>query len=132
MFWVCPTLRFPKEKSFSSYSVERARKTRGRFSHTPCLFTPQGYDHDLDLAHDGLEDAPERFFAPTTEGELQFWPWVNQVFTSSLSRFSRLTNLRQTPMTVSPQLPLEIVMQIFKRLGYAATLSEIAFADQRS
>jgi chloride channel 3/4/5 len=26
--------------------------------------------------------------------------------------------LRKTPMTVSPQLPLEIVMQLFKRIGY--------------
>jgi chloride channel 3/4/5 len=81
-----PSLCFPQEKSFSSSAIERARKTRGRFSHTPCLFTPQGYDHD---DSDGLEeDASERFFAPTTEGELQFWPWVNQVLTSSLGFFS--------------------------------------------
>lgn len=95
------------DRSELRYVLERARKTRGRFSHTPCLFTPQGYDHDLDLADDGLEDTPERFFAPTSEGELQFWPWVNQ-----------------TPMTVSPQLPLEIVMQIFKRLGPRVILVE--------
>jgi chloride channel 3/4/5 len=35
-----------------------------------------------------------------TSGGIQFWPWVNQ-----------------TPLTVSPQLPLEIVMQLFQRMG---------------
>lgn len=29
----------------------------------------------------------------------------------------------QTPLTVSPQLPLEIVMQLFKRMGYALSFN---------
>ena len=35
-------------------------------------------------------------------------------FTSQIDNSSCL----QTPMTVSPDVPLEIVMQIFKRMGY--------------
>ncbi|KAF8058805.1 Cl-channel protein [Lyophyllum atratum] len=35
-----------------------------------------------------------------SDGGLRFWPWVNQ-----------------TPMTVSPELPLEIVMQLFQTNG---------------
>jgi hypothetical protein len=30
---------------------------------------------------------------------------------------SKLISVTQTPLTVSPQLPLEIVMQLFKRMG---------------
>lgn len=36
----------------------------------------------------------------TMQDVLKVWPWVNQ-----------------TPLTVSPQLPLEIAMQLFKRMG---------------
>ena len=36
----------------------------------------------------------------TMQDVLKLWPWVNQ-----------------TPLTVSPQLPLEIAMQLFKRMG---------------
>jgi len=38
---------------------------------------------------------------------LKLWPWVNQ-----------------TPLTVSPQLPLEIVMQLFRRMGPRVILVE--------
>ncbi|PPQ98205.1 hypothetical protein CVT26_003457 [Gymnopilus dilepis] len=95
------------DRSEIRYVLERARKNRGRLANTPCLFTSrhQGPD-DVDLALDTHEDdEPEEYFAPTTAGEgIQFWPW--------------------TPLTVSPELPLEIVMQIFKRMGPRTILVE--------
>ncbi|TEB30350.1 voltage-gated chloride channel [Coprinellus micaceus] len=97
------------ERSELRYVIERARKTRGRINALPCLFTAHG-DDDLDLPRDpgeGEEDNPEQYFAPTTAGELQFTPWVNK-----------------TPMTATPELPLEIVMQMFKRMGPRVILVE--------
>ncbi|KAF8197912.1 Cl-channel protein [Pholiota molesta] len=98
------------DRSEIRYVLERARKNRGRLANTPCLFTARHQEpDDIDLApavHE--DDEPEEYFAPTTAGEgIQFWPWVNK-----------------TPMTVSPELPLEIVMQIFKRMGPRAILVE--------
>ncbi|KIM45377.1 hypothetical protein M413DRAFT_338975 [Hebeloma cylindrosporum] len=95
---------------YSFLWVERARKNRGRLANTPCLFTARYQEpDDIDLAPEVHEDdEPEEYFAPTTAGEgINFWPWVNK-----------------TPMTVSPELPLEIVMQIFKRMGPRAILVE--------
>ncbi|KAF9527309.1 Cl-channel protein [Crepidotus variabilis] len=99
------------DRSEIRYVLERARKNRGRLGNTPCLFKPRQPEDqdDIDLApgiHE--DDDQEEYFAPTTAGEgIQFWPWVNK-----------------TPMTVSPELPLEIVMQIFKRLGPRTILVE--------
>ncbi|KAF9484426.1 voltage-gated chloride channel [Pholiota conissans] len=98
------------DRSEIRYVLERARKNRGRLTNTPCLFTARHQEpDDIDLASAVHEDdEPEEYFAPTTAGEgIQFWPWVNK-----------------TPMTVSPELPLEIVMQIFKRMGPRAVLVE--------
>jgi len=98
------------DRSEIRYVLERARKDRGRLANTPCLFAARSRDvDDIDFAPDGQDDdADEEYFAPTTAGEgLQFWPWVNK-----------------TPMTVSPELPLEIVMQIFKRMGPHTILVE--------
>ncbi|KAF9050065.1 voltage-gated chloride channel [Panaeolus papilionaceus] len=98
------------ERSELRYVLERARKNRGRLVNTPCLFKARHKDHDdIDLAPEIHEDdEPEEYFAPTTAGEgIQFWPWVNK-----------------TPLTVSSELPLEIVMQIFKRMGPRAILVE--------
>ncbi|KAJ2917751.1 hypothetical protein MD484_g2651, partial [Candolleomyces efflorescens] len=95
------------DRSELRYVIERARKTRGRISNLPCLFTTHGND-DLDLSRaPALEGDEEHYFAPTTAGELQFTPWVNK-----------------TPMTAAPELPLEIVMQIFKRMGPRVILVE--------
>ncbi|TFK44275.1 Cl-channel protein [Crucibulum laeve] len=94
------------------FVLDRARKTRRLSSDTVCLFSKQDDHDDLDLepgASFGLEEeVSEEFFEITTSDEgLKFWPWVNQ-----------------TPMTVSPQLPLEIVMQLFKRMGPRVILVE--------
>jgi len=99
------------DRSELRYVVERARKTRGRVSNLPCLFRPRDMD-DLDLGRGpGFqieeEEPNEEYFEPTTAGEVQFSPWVNV-----------------TPMTVSPDLPLETVMQIFKRMGPRVVLVE--------
>lgn len=45
----------------------------------------------------------------SSEDVLAFGPWVNQ-----------------TPLTVAPQLPLEVVMQLFKRLGQVCFTLECA------
>ncbi len=50
---------------------------------------------------------------------LRLGPWVNQVCSGIMCRFPCLMcNLSQTPITVNPQMPLEIVTQLFKRMGY--------------
>jgi len=97
------------DRSEIRYVLERARKNRGRLANTPCLFNFRHQDHDeADLPSANEDDEHEEYFAPTTAGEgIQFWPWVNK-----------------TPMTVSPDLPLEIVMQLFKRLGPRTILVE--------
>ncbi|KAH6914393.1 voltage-gated chloride channel [Coprinopsis sp. MPI-PUGE-AT-0042] len=99
------------DRSELRYVIERARKTRGRVSNIPCLFTTSYSEYDgLDLGRtpgEDDEDTNEHYFAPTTAGEIQFTPWVNK-----------------TPMTVSPDMPLETVMQIFKRLGPRVILVE--------
>jgi chloride channel 3/4/5 len=104
-----------------SSKPERARKNRGRLANTPCLFNARHHDHDdVDFAPSAHEDdEQEEYFAPTTAGEgVQFWPWVNKVSNKRCFALGlMLTSEIKTPMTVSPDLPLEIVMQFFKRLG---------------
>jgi len=46
-------------------------------------------------------------YAVATPGILRLWPWVNQ-----------------TPLTVSSKMPLEVVMQVFKRMGPRVILVE--------
>ncbi|KAH9978994.1 voltage-gated chloride channel [Lactifluus volemus] len=46
-------------------------------------------------------------YAVSAPGVLKLWPWVNQ-----------------TPLTVSSKLPLEVVMQLFKRMGPRVILVE--------
>jgi hypothetical protein len=91
---------------------------------TPCSFvagpngqngdssTSSGHDAD-DTSHlfdevpgpsIGIEDDVSMNIIESTVaggGGIQLSPWVHQ-----------------TPLTVSPQLPLEIVMQLFQRMGY--------------
>ncbi|KAJ7451819.1 Cl-channel protein [Mycena galericulata] len=97
------------------YVLERSRKTQDVLADTPCVFKSDGDDGDLeDFDLGGAqsvgieEDFSETIFENTASGQqLKFWPWVNQ-----------------TPLTVSPQLPLEIVMQLFKRMGPRVILVE--------
>lgn len=97
---------------------------------TLCSFKPETTTHDdLDLAQGpavGIEeDVPTSLFDTATSGDgLKFWPWVNQVRAALVLASARLKLLApQTPITVSPQLPLEIVMQMFKRMGLVVMIS---------
>ncbi|KAF8893437.1 Cl-channel protein [Infundibulicybe gibba] len=89
------------------YVLERARRMQDIHPDIPCLFVSHSSDQG-NFSMDLEDDASAGFFeeGATTQG-LRFWPWVNQ-----------------TPMTVSPQLPLEIVMQLFKRMGPRVILVE--------
>ncbi|KAF7357806.1 Chloride channel protein [Mycena venus] len=98
------------------YVLERSRKTQDITPDTLCLFKTDEGDGDLEdfdlggaLAVGMEEDFAETIFENTASGgeQIKFWPWVNQ-----------------TPLTVSPQLPLEIVMQLFKRMGPRVILVE--------
>ncbi|KAG5646235.1 hypothetical protein DXG03_004062 [Asterophora parasitica] len=88
------------------YVLDRATKLPRVDDDTMCLFASR--DPERDEEHGvsfGIEEeaASTGFFeSALSDGGLRFWPWVNQ-----------------TPMTVSPELPLEIVMQLFKRMGFA-------------
>ncbi|KAI5120350.1 hypothetical protein M0805_009425 [Coniferiporia weirii] len=98
------------------YVLDKARRTRGTAAGTPCSFYSEPTDHDREeianlatgpaIAVD--DEAFTSIIRETASSEiLELWPWVNQ-----------------TPLTVSPQLPLEIVMQLFKRMGPRVILVE--------
>ncbi|GLB37818.1 putative chloride channel [Lyophyllum shimeji] len=93
------------------YVLDRAKKMPRIEDDTRCLFASR--DSERDEQHGasfGIEEeaAPTGFvLSGLSDGDLRFWPWVNQ-----------------TPMTVSPELPLEIVMQLFKRMGPRVILVE--------
>ncbi|KAF8070810.1 Cl-channel protein [Lyophyllum atratum] len=93
------------------YVLDRAKKMPRMEDDTRCLFTPPDAERDEEHgASFGIEEeaASTGFFeSAMSDGGLRFWPWVNQ-----------------TPMTVSPELPLEIVMQLFKRMGPRVILVE--------
>jgi len=91
------------------YVLDKAKRTHGTSPETPCSFYSEPTDHDReDIAQlatgpsIGVDDVESTDVIQTTASAdaLELWPWVNQ-----------------TPLTVSPQLPLEIVMQLFKRMG---------------
>ncbi|EKM80588.1 hypothetical protein AGABI1DRAFT_126647 [Agaricus bisporus var. burnettii JB137-S8] len=87
------------------YVLERVRNTRDIPQSTTCIFTTQDYDTDSvemePASFDADEDLQEGLFSSTLSDDgVNFSPWVNRI-----------------PMTVAPQLPLEIVMQLFKRMG---------------
>ncbi|KAH0828174.1 chloride channel [Lanmaoa asiatica] len=83
---------------------------------TSCSFSRQVSDQE-DFVLSGVtsgsalgaeEDVAVELLETTASNDvLKLWPWVNQ-----------------TPFTVSPRLPLEIVMQLFKRMGPRVILVE--------
>ncbi|KAJ8077955.1 glycerol ethanol, ferric requiring protein [Marasmius tenuissimus] len=86
-------------------------RSKGVNPETPCTFSAADPDLDQENLAAGIEedDGSDAMLRSTSMGdhELNFWPWVNQ-----------------TPMTVSPHLPLEVVMQLFKRMGPRVILVE--------
>ncbi|KAF8236060.1 Cl-channel protein [Tricholoma matsutake] len=95
------------------YVLDRALKLQDIGGETSCSFSAcESGSEDGGLPPHGpslgTEEVSTAFFEPTSlDHGLKFWPWINQ-----------------TPMTVSPQLPLEIVMQLFKRIGPRVILVE--------
>ncbi|KAH7912423.1 chloride channel [Hygrophoropsis aurantiaca] len=98
------------------YVLDKAQNMGDVSPDTPCSFTRQASDQD-DFVLSGVtsgsalgaeeEVATELLETTASNDVLKIWPWVNQ-----------------TPLTVSPRLPLEIVMQLFKRMGPRVILVE--------
>ncbi|GJE92775.1 Cl-channel protein [Phanerochaete sordida] len=98
------------------YVLDKAKKTQGTAPDMPCSFASETDDHD-EMEFSGIATGPgvgmdedismELIETTATHEVLKLWPWVNQ-----------------TPLSVSPQLPLEIVMQLFKRMGPRVILVE--------
>ncbi|KAG9124943.1 glycerol ethanol, ferric requiring protein [Ceratobasidium sp. 392] len=105
------------------YAIGKARRGREIHPSTLCSFEPPSSAFDTDAPHMAsvTELDPARELAGVEEDDhnvestplaaaadmLEFGPWVNQ-----------------TPLSVAPQLPLEIVMDLFKRMGPRVILVE--------
>ncbi|TFK66499.1 hypothetical protein BDN72DRAFT_145044 [Pluteus cervinus] len=96
------------------FVLERAQRVKRIPRDTPCVFSsPDADPEDFDLSPGpsgaGMEEVTSPSFVDlqSLDDGLNFSPWVNH-----------------TPMTVSPKLPLEIVMQLFKRMGPRVILVE--------
>ncbi|KAG1725409.1 chloride channel [Suillus paluster] len=98
------------------YVLDKAQGVGGISPNTSCAFTRQASDQEDFVLSDmtsgsalGVEEevATELIETSATIDVLKLWPWVNQ-----------------TPLTVSPRLPLEIVTQLFKRMGPRVILVE--------
>jgi len=98
------------------YVLDKAQHMGDVSPETPCSFSRQASDQE-DFVLSGVtsgsalgaeEDVAAELLETTASNDvLKLWPWVNQ-----------------TPLTVSPRLPLEIVMQLFKRMGPRVILVE--------
>jgi len=91
-------------------AIDRAKQVVDLQADTLCAFSPDPAEQPDARwsAICGDEDMESNVrYAVATPGILKLWPWVNQ-----------------TPLTVSPKLPLEVVMQVFKRMGPRVILVE--------
>ncbi|EGO25898.1 hypothetical protein SERLADRAFT_355881 [Serpula lacrymans var. lacrymans S7.9] len=98
------------------YVLDKAHKMGDIRPNTPCLFIREASDQE-DLGLSGITSGPalgveeeiatELIGTTASNDILKLWPWVNQ-----------------TPFTVASHLPLEIVMQLFKRMGPRVILVE--------
>ncbi|KAG6873540.1 hypothetical protein C0995_014410 [Termitomyces sp. Mi166 len=92
------------------YVLDRGKKIPRVDDDTRCQFALRDSEHSAHGVSFGIEEeavGTSFFESALSEGGLRFWPWVNL-----------------TPITVSPELPLEIVMQLFKRMGPRVILVE--------
>jgi len=96
---------------------------------TQCSFNRQASDQEHDILSGvgsgsalGAEEevAAELLETTASNDVLKLWPWVNQVTLTYLPSIINVLsrNTLKTPLTVPPRLPLEILMQLFKRMGY--------------
>ncbi|KAI0688187.1 Cl-channel protein [Cytidiella melzeri] len=98
------------------YVISKAIKVQDTRPETLCSFEAVADDHD-EIEFSGIATGPgvgvddeismEIMETTVSPDVLKLWPWVNQ-----------------TPLTVSPQLPLEIVLQLFRRMGPRVILVE--------
>ncbi|ELU37695.1 Cl-channel protein [Rhizoctonia solani AG-1 IA] len=107
------------ELRYAIGNVGKARRTRDIHPSTLCNFEPPSIDesqaHDATVDTDvvrelaGVEEDDHAGITPLAASAdiIQFGPWVNQ-----------------TPLCVGPQLPLEIVTDLFNRMGPRVILVE--------
>lgn len=95
------------------YVLERTRSSADIHRSTPCIFIPL----DADTDSIGLE--PRSSFGVGEEVHDSF---LDSALSERGISFSAWVN--RTTMTVSPQLPLEILVQLFKRMGPRIILVE--------
>lgn len=125
--YVLSVLLYPFIRSVLICGTGKARRTRDVFPETLCTFTAEsveegvirdpftGTEPALGIDEDEAENIVE---TSTPESVINMWPWINQVRLSIYFNTGWLDHTRsQTPLTVSPQLPLEMGMQLFKRMG---------------
>ncbi|KAG9006370.1 glycerol ethanol, ferric requiring protein [Tulasnella sp. JGI-2019a] len=105
------------------YVLRKARALRSIMPSTPCTFIVNSESSTDPIGHSVVADETEFPTAvleptdasgmpltpltPASEHALAFGPWVNQI-----------------PVTVAPQLPLEVLVQLFKRMGPRVILVE--------
>ena len=90
-------------------------------SDTICTFSPAPSEQpDARWSAVGNDEDMEAdvLYAVATPGILKLWPWVNQVCHCLQHTLTLLSHANKTPLTVTSKLPLEVVMQLFKRMGY--------------
>ena len=98
-----------------SFAGENSHADEG----TPSLNTP-GFRSAGPMIAIEDELAAEVVESISTHDVIKFWPWVQQVMSPRTHKMRAILTTDfgdKTPLTVSPQLPLEIAMQLFKRMG---------------
>ncbi|KAH8993320.1 voltage-gated chloride channel [Lactarius hatsudake] len=91
-------------------AIDQAKRLLDLPPDTLCTFSPDPAEQPDArwFAIGSYEDMESNVrYAVATPGILKLWPWVNQ-----------------TPLTVSSKMPLEVVMQVFKRMGPRVILVE--------
>ncbi|GJJ06304.1 hypothetical protein Clacol_000495 [Clathrus columnatus] len=100
-------------RSEIEYVLKKMRRNRDLTPETICSFsieTAQRRNENLPGTGTalGIDDEGDDFIqSATSDAGINMWLWVNQ-----------------TPLTVSPRLPLEMVVQLFKRMGPRVILVE--------
>ncbi|KAI0302674.1 voltage-gated chloride channel [Russula brevipes] len=91
-------------------AIDQAKQIRDLTPDTLCDFSPDPSEQPeagWSAVGDDEDMHSNVLYAVASPGILKLWPWVNQ-----------------TPLTVSSKLPLEVVMQLFKRMGPRVILVE--------
>lgn len=95
------------------YVIRKMRRNHDPVPETPCNFSIEAASRRNENIPAtgtalGIDDDCDNFIqSATSDTGINMWLWVNQ-----------------TPLTVSPHLPLEVVVQLFKRMGPRVILVE--------